>query len=165
MPRQAGPSANHSLPLLQDPALRYFLQEAPLPAFKNYYTLFYFIYLAVSGVNCCSTCDFHWLIQDILLQYTVSLVAVACRILVPWPGMAPASPALQDGFLTTGPPGKSPGRPSWWALLNQTYRAMSGSSSQSIIDYQCTFYLFILSHMTARISGGFQKKTASNKIK
>ena len=27
-------------------------------------------------------------------------------ILVPWPGTEPASPALQGGFLTTGPPGK-----------------------------------------------------------
>ena len=30
----------------------------------------------------------------------------ACGILVPWPGIEPASTALQDGFLTTGPPGK-----------------------------------------------------------
>ena len=31
----------------------------------------------------------------------------ACGILVPWPGMEPASPALQGGFLTTGLPGQS----------------------------------------------------------
>jgi len=30
-----------------------------------------------------------------------------CRILVPQPGIKPASPALQGGFLTTGPEGKS----------------------------------------------------------
>ena len=30
-----------------------------------------------------------------------------CRILVPQPGLEPMSPALQGGFLTTGPPGKS----------------------------------------------------------
>ena len=29
-------------------------------------------------------------------------------ILVPWPGIKPASPALEGRFLTTGPPGKSP---------------------------------------------------------
>ena len=29
-------------------------------------------------------------------------------ILVPQPGIEQASPAWQDGFLTTGPPGKSP---------------------------------------------------------
>ena len=32
---------------------------------------------------------------------------VACGILVPRPGIEPAFPALEDGFLTTGPPGKS----------------------------------------------------------
>ena len=32
----------------------------------------------------------------------------ACRILVPRPGMEPTSPALEGGFFTTGPPGKSP---------------------------------------------------------
>ena len=32
---------------------------------------------------------------------------VACRILVPQPGIEPASPALEGGFFTTGPPGKS----------------------------------------------------------
>ena len=31
----------------------------------------------------------------------------ACGILVPWPGIQPASPALQGGFLTTTPPGSS----------------------------------------------------------
>ena len=31
----------------------------------------------------------------------------ACGILVPRPGIKPASPALAGGFLTTGPPGKS----------------------------------------------------------
>ena len=32
---------------------------------------------------------------------------VACVILVPQPGIEPTSPALEGGFLTTGPPGKS----------------------------------------------------------
>ena len=32
---------------------------------------------------------------------------VARGILVPLPGIKPVSPALQAGFLTTGPPGKS----------------------------------------------------------
>ena len=30
-----------------------------------------------------------------------------CGIIVPWSGMEPVSPALQGGFLITGPPGKS----------------------------------------------------------
>ena len=48
------------------------------------------------------------------LQHTGSLVEVrglswptACGILVPQPGIKPMSPALEGGFLTTGPPGKS----------------------------------------------------------
>ena len=32
----------------------------------------------------------------------------ACGILVPRPGIKPESPALEGGFFTTGPPGKSP---------------------------------------------------------
>ena len=32
--------------------------------------------------------------------------SAACGILVPWPGIKPTSPALQAGFLTTGPPRK-----------------------------------------------------------
>ena len=32
----------------------------------------------------------------------------ACGILVPRPGIQPKFPALKGGFLTTGPPGKSP---------------------------------------------------------
>ena len=32
---------------------------------------------------------------------------MACGILVPPPGIGPTSPALEGGFLTTGPPGKS----------------------------------------------------------
>ena len=30
----------------------------------------------------------------------------ACGILVPGPGIEPVSPALAEGFLITGPPGK-----------------------------------------------------------
>ena len=36
----------------------------------------------------------------------------ACGIVVPPKGMKPMSPALEDGFLTTGPPRKS-----WWMVL------------------------------------------------
>ena len=32
---------------------------------------------------------------------------VACGLLVPTPGMEPASPAVEGGLLTTGQPGKS----------------------------------------------------------
>ena len=48
------------------------------------------------------------------LRHASSVVAArglscptACGILVPQPGMEPMSPALEGGFFTTGPPGKS----------------------------------------------------------
>ena len=51
---------------------------------------------------------------DLSLQCTDPLVVVcrlscstAYRILVAQPGIEPVTPALQSGFLTTGPPGKS----------------------------------------------------------
>ena len=58
------------------------------------------IYLAVSGLSCCVLglrCSAHGL-----------SCFVASGILVPWPGMAPASPALQGRFPTPGPAGTSP---------------------------------------------------------
>ena len=52
----------------------------------------------------------HWVLAAVC---GISLVvafrlncAEACGILVPWPGIKPASPALEARFLTTGPPGK-----------------------------------------------------------
>ena len=38
----------------------------------------------------------------------VDTVGAACGILVPWSEIKPASSALESGFSTTGPPGKSP---------------------------------------------------------
>ena len=53
-------------------------------------------------------------VQALLLRHASSAVLVhglncpaACGILVPRPGIEPASPALEGGFFTTGPPGKS----------------------------------------------------------
>ena len=42
----------------------------------------------------------HWVLISCSMQ-------VARGILVPWPGIKPTSSALEDGFLTSGPPGKS----------------------------------------------------------
>ena len=63
--------------------------------------------LQCAGFSSCGTCTSE-------LQSTGSAVAVqglrclgARGILVPQPGIEPSSPALEDGFLTTGPPGKS----------------------------------------------------------
>ena len=53
------------------------------------------IYLAASGLCC--------IMWDLLLRH-VGLVALwHMGILVPQPGIKPAMPALQGGFLTTGP--------------------------------------------------------------
>ena len=73
-----------------------------------------FIYLAALGLSC-SMGDLRCGMWGLSLWYAgFSLVAahrlscpVACGILVPWPGIEPMSPALEGGFLTTGPPGKS----------------------------------------------------------
>ena len=90
----------------------------------HYFFFLMFIYLAALGLGC-SIWDLHCVMQDVSLQCSGSLIVVsglracrlswgtwlscsmACRILVPWPGIEPASSALHSGFLTTGPPEKS----------------------------------------------------------
>ena len=82
-----------------------------------FFFFYIFIYLAVSGL-CCGR-------RALLLRHAgfslvvacgffLSLVVarglscpVTCGILVPPPGIEPSSPALEGGFFTTGPPGKS----------------------------------------------------------
>ena len=41
---------------------------------------------------------------------------VACGILVPRPGTGPESPAVGGGFLTSAPPGRSPGAVFFYSL-------------------------------------------------
>ena len=67
---------------------------------------FFFFFLAASG--------FSYSEESLLQLVNFSLLVTpglscpsACGILVPQPGIEPASSALQGGFLTTGPPGKS----------------------------------------------------------
>ena len=58
-----------------------------------------------------------------------------CRIVVPWPGIKPSSPALEDEFLITGPPSRSPGCASW---------ANSGLlhwGSLSLSEHTCVHYI------------------------
>ena len=45
----------------------------------------------------------------------------ACPILVPWPGIECIRPAVEAGFLTTGPPGKSQ-KPVSWAFTGVTFQ-------------------------------------------
>ena len=70
------------------------------------FCLFSYLFLTTSGLSC-GTWD--------LLSRCAGFSLVVCRlscptahgILVPGPGIEPASPASAGGFLTTGPPGKS----------------------------------------------------------
>ena len=48
-----------------------------------------------------------WTWASVVLALKLSYL-VACRILVPWPGIEPASPALQGRYLPPGSSGKSP---------------------------------------------------------
>ena len=59
----------------------------------------------------------------------------SCGILVPQPEIKPVSPALEGGFLTTGPPGKPQEGASWhephkvadrWLLRVQSSRGLTG---------------------------------------
>ena len=73
-----------------------------------------YLLMAALGLSCSSQ-GLHCSIWDPLLWHKgFSLVValglscpVACGILVPQPGIEPESPALEGGFLTTRPPGKS----------------------------------------------------------
>ena len=59
---------------------------------------------------------------------------VPCRILVPQPGLEPMSPALQGGFLTTGPPGKS---------LRQTFISIA-FTVEFLINFESSEYEMML---------------------
>ena len=69
------------------------------------------------GLQACGLCS---------LWHTGCLVEVrglscpsACGILVPWPGIEPASPELKGGFFTTGPPGKCGGPNAGWKRISR----------------------------------------------
>ena len=69
------------------------------------------VYLAVSGLSW-SMKDLCCVLRALSLWHRVSSCSglscsKACWILVPWPGIKPVSPAVQGGFLTTGPARKS----------------------------------------------------------
>ena len=83
-------------------------------------------------MSCC--CFFAKRHSSFLMPFVVPC-HTACGILVPWPETEPTSPALQDGFLTTGPPGTSHGGCfKYWHvfLLVGEWRCVS-SNSQCIL--------------------------------
>ena len=76
-------------------------------SFFFFFNLFYFIlfyFLAVSGLSCSVRAPER--VGSVVVARGLNC-PMACGILVPRPGIKPASPALEGGFLTTGPPGKS----------------------------------------------------------
>ena len=75
--------------------------------------LFIYRYLAVSALSC-STQDLHCVTWDLSSKHRDSLCVVlqlgystACGILVSQPGIKDMCPALEGGFITTRPPGRS----------------------------------------------------------
>ena len=63
--------------------------------------------VAARGLSSCGS----WALEcegSVVVAHRLSCPTV-CGILVPRPVIEPTSPALEGGFLTTGPPGKSPG--------------------------------------------------------
>ena len=63
--------------------------------------------VAACRIFCCGT----WTLEqaDSVVVVGGLCCSAAYGMLVPWPGIKPTSPALQGGFLTTGPPGRSLG--------------------------------------------------------
>ena len=59
---------------------------------------------------------------------------MARGILVPWPGIEPTSPALEGGFLTTGPCHRSP----WHGFWSVFFQWLMMSSI-----FLCTYWLFV----------------------
>ena len=83
-----------------------------------------YLFLATSGLSC-GVWTSHLVVACGLSCSEAVLPTRISGILVPWPGINPASPALEAGFLTTGPSGKS----------LEIYLAPSLSS------YLCSFFL------------------------
>ena len=88
---------------------RFLIRGKCLFSYSAHFSIGLFVFLMLSCMS--SLCILFWFLvffgcTGSSLCRTGPLVA-ACGILVPRPGIEPASPALEGGFLTTGPPGKS----------------------------------------------------------
>ena len=71
------------------------------------------------------------------LQPVGLVTPTACGILVLWPGMEPTSPALEDWFLTTGPPEK-PHYCWYWVLISKDPRKVYSQVVITLADRCCT---------------------------
>ena len=60
-----------------------------------------------------------------------------------WRGMEPISPALEDGFLTPGPPGKSMQRLSWYAKC-WTFTKAKSCSYSCLVSFLILHFLYVI---------------------
>ena len=116
------PSSTRSLePVsLMSPALAgsFFTTNATWEAPYLYLHAHVYIFIfGCSGFHPCSMEDLSsWCSGSIV--YGLNSCPMAHGILVPWAGIEPASPALEGGFLTTGPPRKSVGDASLYSFCH-----------------------------------------------
>ena len=74
------------------------------------------------GPITCNSYGFTWPCQVLAVIHRIFIVTLglgcpaACGVLIPRPGIKPASLALKGRFLTTGPPGKS------WAITFEPHQ-------------------------------------------
>ena len=87
----------------------------------------------------------------LLLQSADSVVApcglscpAGCGILVPTPGIKPMTPALEGGFLITGPPGKSLAQFYFRPSLLLCVSPVKDRNSLPLSAFLCVFHLWIL---------------------
>ena len=85
------------------PSPKQLMHNQKSPQWDTYTSIY--IYITVLGLHC--------RVQALKCSDSVTVSCrptcpMACGILVPWPGIRPASPALEGRFPTTGPQGKSP---------------------------------------------------------
>ena len=80
------------------------LGQLSMSHFFVFFFFLIFLYLAASGLT--EALNLSSLHTDSLVVALGFSCSKACGILVPQPGIKLASPALQGGFLTTGPPGR-----------------------------------------------------------
>ena len=86
------------------------------PCFIYVHLLFFFwlhcVFAVLLCFSCCRACSLEPGLSSCSAQSSLLVVhrlsgSIVCAILVPQPGIEPECPALEGGFLTTGPPGKS----------------------------------------------------------
>ena len=78
-----------------------FFGTAPLSILWCPFLWLHWVWVSAHGIFCWASVRLLSVVADRLRGPS------ACGILLPWPGIKLASPALEGTFLTTGPPGKS----------------------------------------------------------